>query len=91
VSDKYPLELERDKWKHAHDNQGKLKRILMERPDLKERTKLISEVITERNQLRKIVDELANVVSSYDDRFKWKSSVIELYNSLPHVKERNAK
>jgi hypothetical protein len=39
------LERERDSWKAAHDNQVKLKRIISERPDLKEHAKLVAELI----------------------------------------------
>ena len=43
---------ERDSWKAAHDNQVKLKRIISDRPDLKERAKLAAELIEERDGWR---------------------------------------
>jgi hypothetical protein len=46
------LERERDEWKAAHDNQAKLKRIISDRPDLKERAKLVEELIKERDEAR---------------------------------------
>jgi hypothetical protein len=45
-----PLERERDKWKAAHDNQVNLRRMLMDRPDLKDRAELVSQ-ISEKNEL----------------------------------------
>lgn len=53
------IELERDKWKAAHDNQVNLKRMLMDRPDLKERARLIEQLCEERDELRKAADALA--------------------------------
>jgi hypothetical protein len=44
------LERERDSWKAAHDNQVKLKQIISNRPDLKERAKLVAELIKERDE-----------------------------------------
>jgi len=46
------LERERDSWKAAHDNQVNLKRIISDRPDLKERAKLVADLIEERNGWR---------------------------------------
>jgi hypothetical protein len=45
------LKLERkcNSWKAAHDNQVKLKRIISDRPDLKERAKLVAKLIEERD------------------------------------------
>jgi len=46
------LELERDAWKAAHDNQVKLKQIISDRPDLKERAKRVAVLIEERDSWR---------------------------------------
>jgi len=80
------LEQERDKWKAAHDNQVNLKRMLMDRPDLKERSMMIEKLIAERDQLRKVCDELANIIYFHSLR---PQNSLDSYNSLPHVIERN--
>lgn len=41
------VERERDKWKANHDNQVKLRRALMDRPDLAERAKLVQKLSSE--------------------------------------------
>jgi hypothetical protein len=46
------LERERDAWKAAHDNQVKLKQIISDRPDLKERAKRVAVLIEERDSWR---------------------------------------
>jgi len=43
---------ERDAWKASHDNQVHLKRMLTDRPDLKDRAMRISELIAERDKLK---------------------------------------
>jgi hypothetical protein len=48
------LERERDEWKAAHDNQAKLKRIISDRPDLKERAKLVAKLIKERDEWKEV-------------------------------------
>ena len=48
-------------------------------------------LIKERDQLRKVCDEQNNVIASYDDTFNWRSSVVDLYDSLPHVQQRKTK
>jgi hypothetical protein len=50
------LERERDEWKAAHDNQVKLKRIISDRPDLKERAKLVAELIKERDEWKEVAE-----------------------------------
>ena len=52
---------------------------------------LIKELRSERDQLRKVCDELANTVRDYDDAFFTKSSVMRNYSQLPHVIERKTK
>jgi len=46
------LEMECNSWKAAHDNQVELKRIISDRPDLKERAKLVADLIEERDSWR---------------------------------------
>ncbi len=46
--EKEELTKERDKWKASHDNQVNLRRILMDRPDLKERANLVQKLIEEK-------------------------------------------
>jgi len=87
------LERERDAWKASHDNQVELKRLLMDRPDLKERAKLISELRAERDQLRKVADELRGAWRSYRAFPTLKNerlieSAVENYENLPHVKAK---
>lgn len=48
---------ERDEWKAAHDNQVKLKQIISDRPDLKERAKLVAELIEERDECKRLAIE----------------------------------
>lgn len=65
------LECDRDSWKNAHDNQVKLKQIISDRPDMKERAKLVAELIESRNELREKVYELTtqlqeNGIIGYD-------------------------
>ena len=56
------LELERDSWKNAHDNQVKLKQIISDRPDMKERAKLVAELIEERDGWREAAYSLAEAL-----------------------------
>jgi len=56
------LERERDSWKAAHDNQVKLKRIISDRPDLKERAKLVAELIEERDGWREAAYALGEAI-----------------------------
>jgi len=44
------LERERNFWKDGHDNQVKLKQIISDRPDMKERAKLVEKLIKERDE-----------------------------------------
>ena len=57
------LELERDKWKAAHDNQVNLKRMLMNRPDLKERSVMIEKLIAERDKAKEL---LSHFITHYE-------------------------
>jgi hypothetical protein len=53
---------ERDEWKAAHDNQVKLKQIISDRPDLKERAKLVAELIEERDGWREAAYSLGEAI-----------------------------
>lgn len=57
-----PLQKEIDKWKASHDNQVKLRRMLMDRPDLKERAKLVSGLTEENQKLQKEIERLRGEV-----------------------------
>ena len=57
-----PLQKEIDKWKASHDNQVKLRRMLMDRPDLKERATLVSGLIEENQKLQKEIERLRGEV-----------------------------
>lgn len=46
-----------EKWKANHDNQVTLRRMLMDRPDLKERAALVSKLADENARLKKEVTE----------------------------------
>ena len=62
------LERERDGWKAAHDNQVKLKQIISDRPDLKERAKLVAELIEERDGWREAAYALGEAIpASWDE------------------------
>lgn len=54
---------ERDKWKASHDNQVELKRILTDRPDLKERAASMQKLIAERDSLREQLETLPVIAS----------------------------
>ena len=56
------LEMECDSRKAAHDNQVELKRIISDRPDLKERAKLVAELIEERDSWREAAYALAEAL-----------------------------
>lgn len=47
------LENERDEWKSNHDNQVYINQLLRDRPDLKERAKLVDELIEKLDEARK--------------------------------------
>jgi len=49
---------QRDAWKASHDNQVKLRRMLMDRPDLGDRAKSMQELISECDALREALAEL---------------------------------
>jgi hypothetical protein len=46
------LQKDRDHWKASHDNQVKLKRILMDRPDLQDRASRMQALLSENTFLR---------------------------------------
>jgi soluble cytochrome b562 len=46
---------ERDMWKANHDNQVKLKSILMDRPDLKDRSASMQQLISKLDQAREAI------------------------------------
>lgn len=56
------LEKERDSWKASHDNQVKLRRELMDRPDLKERATLVTKLHDEIESLQKQIVGLREVL-----------------------------
>lgn len=78
-----PLQKEIDKWKASHDNQVKLRRMLMDRPDLKERAKLVSRLTEENQKLQKEIERLRGEVekaftegykSYHDPSHRWDMS-----------------
>lgn len=52
------LTKDRDRWKHAHDNQVKLKRMLTDRPGLKERAASMQKLLAELKQAKARIEEL---------------------------------
>lgn len=77
--DRQIAELQRqvDQWKANHDNQVKLKAMLMDRPDLKERAKLVAEMAAEVERLKEAcAKEFASVelLSNENERL---SSLVE--------------
>jgi len=75
------LERERNSWKKAHDNQVKLKQIISDRPDLKERAKLVAELIEERNEYKKLAVEqhlhIEQLNKENENQFKLIAKLIE--------------
>lgn len=55
------LEIDRNRWKANHDNQVRLKRILTDRPDLKDRASRMQEVF-------KLIDEYVDAKEKFDVR-----------------------
>ena len=53
---------EAKRWRAAHDNQVKLKQIISDRPDLKERAKLVAELIEERDGWREAAYSLGEAI-----------------------------
>ena len=60
------LERERNSWKKAHDNQVKLKQIISDRPNLKERAKLVAELIEERDECKRLAIEQHHHIKELD-------------------------
>jgi len=58
------LRKERDMWKANHDNQVQMRRTLMDRPDLKERAKLVQELIAERDELRALFPAILSALGN---------------------------
>lgn len=68
------LATEAEKWKNNHDNQIRIKRTLMNRPDLKERAVLVQELFAEINNLRAKIEFLKKKPSFVDkigQFFRW--------------------
>ena len=53
---------ERDMWKAHYDNQVTLRRILMDRPDLGDRAKRMTELIAENDRLQATVEKLREAI-----------------------------
>ena len=82
------LERERDSWKKAHDNQVKLKRIISDRPDLKERAKLVAELIEERDRWANLWADLSrscikDIAALERERDGWREAAYALGEALP--------
>ncbi len=55
------VKAERDMWKANHDNQVNLRRMLMDRPDLKERAELIQKLMAENERLGAAILQLKKI------------------------------
>jgi hypothetical protein len=92
------LERERDdarldtkRWKSNHDNQVKLKQIISDRPDLKERAKLVAELIEERDTYWKQSDYLLKelgkaqerMIDAERERDGWREAAYSLAEAIP--------
>lgn len=90
---------ERDHWKANHDTQVKLKRIIAERPDLKDRAPKVEKLMAERNraQARSIrqharIQELEAIIRGLNAKHDCLPEALEseedLWRALPDVSER---
>jgi N-acetylmuramoyl-L-alanine amidase CwlA len=74
------LNKEIKKWKSNHDNQVKLKSILIQRPDLKDRANRMAKFIQENTELKTKLQEL---ISSYERDIKeWENGNTFVENEL---------
>jgi hypothetical protein len=76
-------------WKAAHDNQVKLKSILIDRPDLKDRAEKIGKLIAFnkdiKDSLNRVLDTSVDMATSYADHahLMARKEAVELINKLP--------
>lgn len=76
-----PLQKEIDKWKASHDNQVKLRRMLMDRPDLKERAKLVSGLTEENQKLQKEIERLkGEMEKAWEESREWHMTGFDRWN-----------
>ncbi len=62
------VKAERDMWKASHDNQVNLRRMLMDKPDLKERAELIQKLMAEKESAEKqAMDHLVSIQASFNE------------------------
>lgn len=74
------LDKEIKKWKSNHDNQVKLKSILIQRPDLKDRANRMAKFIQENTELKTKLQEL---ISSYEaDLREWEDGYTFVENEV---------
>ena len=98
ILDSFPVTEERVKWERLLQERDQLKQKFHEAQremilwiESDKRFKELQETRAERDQLRKVADEMNNTISAYDDEIVlgMKSSSRYLYETLPHVQERN--
>lgn len=67
------LSRDRDAWKASHDNQVKLRRALMDRPDLKERATLVQKMADELETIKRNTATKIHLdpEMTYSDDFGW--------------------
>lgn len=87
-----PLQKEIDKWKASHDNQVKLRRMLMDRPDLKERAKLVSGLTEENQKLQKEIERLkGEMEKAWEESREWHMTGFDRWNFDIEWKDSRAK
>jgi len=69
---------ERDEWKANHDNQVKLKQIISDRPDLKERAALVQDLIGELRATQDDNEELHIRISKLEEAVRFMNPTNEM-------------
>ena len=77
------LNKEIKQWKANHDNQVKLKSILIQRPDLKDRANRMSKFIEENQKLQTRLQELISSyeadLKEFEDGYHWDENELDFY------------
>lgn len=85
------IERERDAWKAAHDNQVKLKQIISNRPDLKERAKLVAELIEERDGWREAAYALGEAIPASWDELQPPAEQLRKFKEMAALQNKKTK
>ena len=85
------IERECDAWKAAHDNQVKLKQIISDRPDLKERAKLVAELIEERDGWREAAYALAEAIPASWEKLQPPAAQLQKFKEMVALQTEKTK